>query len=314
MKQKILIFGNGQIGAFYKSHFDKIGVKAEIANADITDLESVEREISSINPDVVINTAAKTNLEWCANNKLETFNTNVLGADNIAQTCDKHGVYFIHFSSGCIFESKDFNDAKKETSIPAPAAYYSWTKVWSEQLVQFNKSRDFKYIILRPRQPISSQFNYKNTLVKLLTFTKFIDTPNTVTVLEDLMEWTTKIIETKPVGVLNVANEGWTTPYKEALLLKKYILPGLPIEKITKSELNKLTPNKRVDTILDVTKLKRLVGKVDSIDQKLEKIIIELGNNLKAMSKEDISLQLEKTIQQSKTRTVVNDQWPSLYN
>lgn len=309
---KILIFGNGQLGNFYLRYFKSKNIPVSITSVDITDIDQVREAIEDDKPTVVINTAAKTNLEWDAQNKLQAFNVNVLGADNIAQVCDKNSIYFVHISSGCILGSKDENDAKKEEDLPAPISYYSWTKVWAESLITFKRSKDFKYLILRPRQPVSAQVNYKNMLLKLLTFTKFIDTPNSGTVIEDLMIWTDKLIAKRVVGVVHVANEGWTTPYEIGLLLKKHVLPSLPVNKIPKEELDKLTPEKRVDTVLNVDKLKGLVGEMKPYRERLEEIIIELGKNFKSADAALIKEQLEKTVASSKTRTVVNDAWKDL--
>ena len=311
-KDKILIFGNGQIGNFYNSYFAEQNIKSEITRTDITDIKRINETIKNYNPTVVINTAAKTNLEWCGQNRLEAFNINVLGADNVARVCDKERIYFIHFSSGCIFESKDENDEKSEDSKPSPAAFYSWTKVWAEQLIQFNKSKNFKHLILRPRQPVSSQVSYKNMLMKLLTFVNYVDTPNAGTVLEDLMDWTLKIIEKKPTGVLHVANQGWTTPYQIGLMLKKYILPNLKVNKITKSELDKITPNRRVDTILNIDKLKNMGVEVKPYRERLEEIIKQLGENIRKADKKILKQELEKTAEFSKTRTKVNNEWKGL--
>jgi dTDP-4-dehydrorhamnose reductase len=311
-KEKILIFGDGQIGNFYHNFFVSEKIPSLVTPADILKSAEIAKAIDDYQPTVVINTAAQTNLEWCISNKLEAFNINVLGADNVARACDQRHLYFIHFSSGCIMESRDENDARKETDLPHPISYYSWTKVWSENLIGFNKSPDFKYLILRPRQPVSAQINYKNMLLKLLTFTKFIDTPNSGTVIEDLMEWTLLMIQKRVTGVYNVANSGWTTPYQIGLLLKKHILPSLPVNKITKEELNQLTPEKRVGTILDVTKLESLVGEVKPYKQRLEEIIIQLGSNFKSGDKKFILDQLKLTVEQSKTRTIVNDVWREL--
>ena len=311
-KDKILIFGNGQIGNFYNSYFAKQNIKSEITRINITDIKQIQEAIKGYNPTVVINTAAKTNLEWCGQNRLETFNVNVLGADNIAQVCDEQGIYFIHFSSGCIFESKNENDEKNENSEPSPAAFYSWAKVWAEQLIQFNKSKKFRFLILRPRQPVSSQVSHKNMLMKLLTFVNFVDTPNAGTVLEDLMDWTLKILETKPTGILHAANQGWTTPYQIGLMLKKYVLPSLEVNKITKEELDNITPNRRVDTILNVDKLKNMGISVKPYKERLEEIIKLLGENIKKSDKEFLRRELEKTAAFSKTRTKVNNEWKGL--
>jgi dTDP-4-dehydrorhamnose reductase len=313
MKEKILIFGNGQIGNFYRQYFDEIGWEAEIAKGvDITGKEQVGTAVEDLSPSVVINAAAKTNLEWCQENKLEAFEVNVLGADKIAQVCDEQGVKLVHLSSGCIFESKTADDAKSEDSEPNPLSYYSWTKVWAENLIKWNKSPDFKYLILRPRQPVSARVNHKNMLVKMLTFTKFVDTPNSGTVLEDLMEWTRSLLESQASGIYHVANPGWTTPYKIGLLLKKYINPAMDIEQISKDELDKLTPSTRVDTVLDVDKLRSLGIEPTTYEERLEEVIQKLSQNIKTMDKDKLKQELEKTAEQSRERTVVNDVWQKL--
>jgi hypothetical protein len=88
-------------------------------------------------------------------------------------------------------------------------------------------------------------------------------------------------------------------------------LPNLPVNK-TKNELNTLTPEKRVDTVLDVTKLESIVGTVKGYQERLEEIIINLASNFKTQDKTLIKEQLEKTAASSKTRTVVNDVWTQL--
>ncbi|MFA6393326.1 MAG: sugar nucleotide-binding protein [Patescibacteria group bacterium] len=312
MNEKILIFGNGQMGNFYKEFFNKKGIAAEIAKADITRPEEIEKAITGFSPTVVINTAAVTSLETCEKEKLKAVDVNALGTLNLARACDSREIYFIHLSSGCIFESKDKNDARVETDAPAPAAFYSWTKVWAENMVTYRQSAGFKYLILRPRQPVSARVSPKNMLIKFLTFTKYVDTPNTGTVLEDLMEWTYELIKIKPIGVVHVANEGFSTPYEIGLMLKKHVLPGLNIEKISKEQLDKMTPNRRVDTVLNVEKLKSFGIKVEPFKKRVEEIIIKLGENIRASEKGFLTKVLTETADTSKQRTTVNECWKDL--
>jgi len=315
-KDNVLIFGNGQIGNFYLDYFKQnTEHTALITLTDVTDVSAVKKLINKEKPTVVINTAAKTNLEWIKGHKLETFNINVLGADNVAQVCADNDIYYIYLSSGCIFESKDESDIKTEDSTPSPQAFYSWTKVWAEQIIPWDKNDSFQYLILRTRQPMSSKVSDKNMLIKLLTFTKFVDTPNTGTVIEDLMDWTNMLIEKRVEGIVHVANEGWSTPYKIALLLKKHVLPELEVNIMTKEELNALTPVKRVDTILDVAKLKNLIGEenVKPYEDRLENVITTLANNFKTADKEFIKKVMEKTNEHTKLRATPNSVWPLLF-
>lgn len=314
MAKKVLIFGNGQIGNFYLRYFTDNGSEVTIAKGvDIRKLDQVAKAISDYQPTVVINTAAMTNLEWCGNNRLEAFDVNVMGAATVAKACDEAGVYMVHFSSGCIFSSVDGKDAKSETDQPNPSSYYGWTKVWSEEMVMFERSANFKCLILRPRQPVSAQVNHKNMLVKMLTFSKFIDTANSGTVIEDLMEWTDQLIDKQVTGVLHVANTGYTTPYDIGLMIKEFILPGLDPEKISKAELDKMTPNTRVDTVLNVDKLQSLGIEVKPYEERLREIVKQLGENIKAMDKAELKEQLEETATASRQRTVLNNVYESLY-
>lgn len=300
------------MGNFYHRFFSQKNIESSISLANITNEDQVTAGISAYKPTCVINTAAKTNLEWCGENKLETFNVNVLGANIIANACDVLGIYFIHLSSGCIFESTNAQDEKFEDSEPKPAAYYSWTKVWAEQMIQFKKSTDFKFLILRPRQPVSTEVNSKNMLVKMLMFSKFVDTPNTGTVIEDMVQWTLELIEKNVTGVVHVANEGWVTPYDIGLLIKKHILPRLEPEKISKVELDRLTPNRRVDTVLNVDKLKGLVSEVKCYKDSIEGVIIKLGENIKSTDKAFLAQELNIAFEQLKKRSIPNTVWGDL--
>ncbi len=314
MTKKILIFGDGQIGNFYQKYFSGKGDAALIAkDVDIRDLAAVSAAIDDYQPTVVINTAAWTNLEWCGNNRLETFDVNCLGAATLAKACDEKGVYFIHFSSGCIFSSVDGKDAKVETDAANPSSYYGWSKVWSEELVGFERSKDFKCLIMRPRQPVSAQVSPKNMLVKMLTFSKFIDTANSGTVIEDMMEWTDQLIDKQATGVYHVANTGYTTPYDIGLMIKEFILPDLEPEKISKAELDTMTPNTRVDTVLNVDKLQALGITVKPYQERLREIVKDLGENIKQMDKAELKKQLEETAAASRERTVLNTVYESLY-
>lgn len=308
---KFLIFGRGQIGTMYKEYFEEKGYEVNLVSADITKPEEIFKEIEDYTPDVVINCAGKTNLEWVGENRLEAVNVNVLGADNIAKVCEDKEIYFIHLSSGCIFESSSPEDAKTEESIPSPAAFYSWTKVWGENLIMARKK--LKYLILRPRQPVSSEVSPKNMLIKMLTFSKFVGEKggwNSGTILEDMMWITEELINKDTTGIIHVANDGWTTPYKIALLLKKHINPNMKFEEIPHSELDKMTPNKRVATVLDISKLKSLGIQPKNYEERLEEIIIKLKEGLKGREAQEI---LAKTQATTKERSTTSEDWKEIF-
>lgn len=288
---KILIFGKGQLGEEYREYFSaKPEYTVSVAEgADIRDLNSVRQAILSAAPDIIINTAAKTNIDWCEVNRLETLSVNALGADHIGQACQERGIYLVHISSGCIQESKTENEIHGEDDVPNPLCFYSWAKVMADNLLMdrarmrgigFNVGRPLKVLILRPRQLLSAKLSPRNALAKMLTYSKFVDTPNSCTVVPDLIRVTGELIKKGATGIYNVVNPGVTSPYKIAIMLKEAIKPEMSPQMISKDELNKMTLAKRIDSVLCTKKLEAEGIRLPHIDARLREIIGDLKKNL----------------------------------
>src|SRR3989338_5642838 len=100
--KKILIFGKGQLGTFYRDYFIASGAEVASPVGDIRNAAFVDGAVKAFGPDLALNAAAKTNIDWCELNKTEAFEINTLGADNIAQAAAAAGAYLVHISSGCV--------------------------------------------------------------------------------------------------------------------------------------------------------------------------------------------------------------------
>lgn len=280
----ILVLGKGQFAKWYNEVLPTKGHKVTIAdNVDIRKLADIQNAISEHKPEVIINTAAKTNLDWCEQNRLECFDTNVLGADAVGQAAQEAGIYLVHISTGCIQGSKIATEAHKEDDPPTPTSFYSWSKYWADQmLINRMDQHGLRLLILRPRQPVSGKASNRNALVKMLTFNKFIDTPNSITIIEDFIDVTEKLISQGTTGLYNVANGGVTSPYKIAQLLKEYINPELQINLIEKAELNKMTLAERIDSVLDCSKLVSVGITLKTAEERLREILPLLKLDLEA--------------------------------
>ncbi|MEK7606996.1 MAG: sugar nucleotide-binding protein [Patescibacteria group bacterium] len=294
---RILIFGKGQLGNAYQEYFGALeGWKTSFAEGvDIRNPAAVGEALDREKPDVALNAAAKTNIDWCEENQLECFDINTRGADMAARECQKRGVYLVHISSGCVQESKTANDVHTEEDAPNPLCFYSWTKVWAENLlmdrlqgrgIASDIGKPLRVLILRPRQLLSSKLSPRNALVKMLTYTKFVDTPNSCTVIEDLMRATRELVDRGATGIYNVANLGVTTPYEIAGMLREQIRQEMSFEKISKEELNRTTRAKRIDCVLSIKKLELLEIKPPEIHGRLREVILELKKNLEAGGRE----------------------------
>lgn len=282
-KKKMLIFGEGQLGTAYRGYFSRReDWKVVMAkDVDIRDRTAVETLIRVERPSIVLNTAAQTDIDWCERNQEEAFSVNTLGARNVARAAEDVGAYLVHLSSGCVMESKDANDIHTEDDPPSPLCFYSWTKVWADELLMDRvKHGTLKALIVRPRQLLSSIVSPRNALIKMLTYTKFIDTPNSCTIVEDLLNVTGQLIDRGATGIFNVVNPGILTPYRIAHVLKETIAPDMEFTKISKAELDAMTYARRVDAVLSVAKLASWGITLPDIESRLRSTCNDLKQNL----------------------------------
>jgi len=111
---------------------------------DITDETAVAQIIAEQKPDVVINTAAMTNVDLCEEKKSECDDLNVNAVQYLADACEKIEAHLIYISTDFIFDGED--GPYKEDDEPNPLSYYGLSKLKSEQILQ---AHCVKWTILR---------------------------------------------------------------------------------------------------------------------------------------------------------------------
>ena len=79
---KRIIFGRGKVSSIISKPSDEVFSRHE---CDISDIAQVRQLVDDFNPEVIINCAAKTNLEQCQDNKRDAYLSNVTGVSNILQ-------------------------------------------------------------------------------------------------------------------------------------------------------------------------------------------------------------------------------------
>tara|TARA_Y100000766_G_scaffold110909_1_gene94924 strand:+ start:130 stop:1002 length:873 start_codon:yes stop_codon:yes gene_type:complete len=113
---------------FFKQEYHKNFV--EILN--ILDLSELEKTITPIKPDIIINCLGLTN-KFSNNNAFEIqefIEINSLFPHKLYQLCMQLNIRLIHFSSDCIFSGK--KGAYSETDIPDPIDIYGKSKLLGE--------------------------------------------------------------------------------------------------------------------------------------------------------------------------------------
>jgi len=111
---------------------------------DITNKEAVSQLIANKKPDVVINTAAMTNVDLCEDEKHACDALNVDAVRYLADACANIDAHLIQISTDFIFDGED--GPYKEEDKPNPLSYYGLSKLKSEQLLQ---AHNVKWTVLR---------------------------------------------------------------------------------------------------------------------------------------------------------------------
>lgn len=272
---KVLI-GNGKVSKVLKNNNDVVLSHKEI---EIKDITSVNENLKKFPiGTVVVNTAAKINLEWCEENKEESKNVNVVGAINVALACKKFGHKLVHISSGCIFDGNESNKIYTENDNPTPASWYANTKSEADKLITSLGYDNF--LIIRPRQLISPKPNETNMLTKFMSIKNgdFIDSPNSITCIEDMKEMIDHLLKNKCVGIYNIANSGVISPFEIAKKISEKF--DLQINKISYQNYLKKIKVKRVNTILSIDKILSTGYNPRSASDALEWCLENYGKNI----------------------------------
>ena len=180
-KKKILITGaDGQLGsnlsAMLSGKFYSIPTSRKNKDIpyclDITDRTTMKSLLKEWDPDVIINCAAMTNVDYCENNRKECFDVNVKGLQNLI-SLSKKNTFFIQLSTDYIFDGKAFPYC--ENDFPSPLNYYGHSKLEAENILRGSRR---KYLIIRPNAIYGQNITYNtffSWVYKSLIDKKIID-------------------------------------------------------------------------------------------------------------------------------------------
>lgn len=101
---------------------------------DISDEEDVEAIFEKYQPDVVINTAAMTNVDACEEQKDACRKLNVDAVEILLKNCEKHDSHLIQLSTDFVFDGKD--GPYDELAVPNPISYYGESKYEAEEIIK----------------------------------------------------------------------------------------------------------------------------------------------------------------------------------
>ena len=225
---KIALIGvNGQLGTDIKSHFEKKGIKLTglvgLTDINVSDYKTSENTIKSIDPDLVINTAAFHDVDLCEDEAHSAFEVNVMGVRNLAIICNKMDIPLMHFSTDYIFDGKK-KEPYTEDDCAAPLSLYGISKLAGEQVMRYLLD---KYYIIRlsglyghAGSAGKGNTNFVEQMIKMSEKGKEIKVVNdqvlTPTSTIDVAEKLSELIQTGKYGVYHMTNTGSCSWYEFA--------------------------------------------------------------------------------------------------
>lgn len=193
---------------------------AKYQSCDISSAEMTLRVFQNFMPDVVIHSAAMTNVDECELNPVECHLQNVEATHHVVKACEKTSAHLIHLSTDFIFDGKE--GPYDEADLPNPISIYGQSKLDAEKLVQQAHCpwSIVRTVLVYGVAPGLSRSNIilwvKASLEQGKEIQVVDDQFRTPTLAEDLAAGCLLIALKKSTGIFNVSGKDFLTPYEMA--------------------------------------------------------------------------------------------------
>lgn len=166
--KKILITGShGQMGRalndYYRGNETVRLINTDVEELNITDRQEVLEKIREMDPDVIINCAAHTQVDACETDEERARKINADGPYHLSLAANEVDAILVHISSDYVFDGKK-QGAYVEGDPYNPQSVYGRTKLEGEEQVR-NTAR--RYFIVRTEWLYGEGKNFVNTMLKL---------------------------------------------------------------------------------------------------------------------------------------------------
>lgn len=176
---------------------------------DITDNKRTIEYVCSVKPDIVINSAAYTDVDGCEENQDLAYSVNGEGVRNLALACKEVDCPLVHISTDYVFDGSATEPIREDGEI-GPISVYGKSKLKGEEAIQ--EILD-KFFIIRTAwlYGINGR-NFPKTMLELAEnhseITVVYDEVGTPTYTPDLASGIAELIETDYYGIYHLTNSG----------------------------------------------------------------------------------------------------------
>ncbi len=194
---------------------------------DVIDFQKISEKVFKFEPDLIINLAALTDLEYCEKHPEVTWKTNALGAENMALISKAVDATHIYISTAGIFDGQReyYNDFEQ----PNPLSVYAKSKYYGEVIVEKILSN---YFVFRAGWMMGGGHEKDKKFINKI-FKQILDGKKELFVVNDKLGTPTytvnfaesmfAIVQTELFGLYNMVCEGSCSRYDVALEFIKFL-------------------------------------------------------------------------------------------
>ncbi len=244
----VLIGANGQLGT------DIVRTKPESIelipltkkDIDVTDEVKVNRVLSELKPELVINTSAYVKVDSAEEEVNEAFRVNALGVKNLVNVCFKMKIILVHISTDYVFDGEKIKTKEPyyENDIPNPINVYGISKLAGEYIVRNYLE---KYYIIRTSSlygvagASGKGGNFPYTILKKAKAGEKLKVVDDIYMVPthtyDLSQGIWKLIlEEYPYGIYHITHTGYCSWYEFAKKILEFAGLNIEVEPVKHSE------------------------------------------------------------------------------
>ena len=241
-----LLFGHTtEYEVLHTSHHRNFNLDRQLfdyTQLDITNRGDVKSLVTSYRPDVIINTAAISNVDFCEQQRDAAWRVNVTGIDHLTVAARLIGAKVIHLSTDYVFDGK-YGPYGEDDRVN-PINYYGKTKLAGENVVL---AGGVPYAILRVillfGTGVNVKKNFATWVIENLRAGNIIrcatDQVSNPTYVGSVANAILGIIERDACGLFHVCDADRLSRYDFAMkIAKAFALDPALIEKIRSADLN----------------------------------------------------------------------------
>ncbi len=228
---------------------------------DISNTVRLEDLIMKTRPEVIIHTAALTNVDQCEVDRKKAWRVNIDATRSIVRAAKVAKSYVVYVSTDYVFDGE--KGLYNENDLPNPINYYGLTKLISEELV---RSSDLLYTIIRPSAIYGiggSKKSFAEYVIEKLSKGEdvyaVVDQYVSPTLNTLLASAILEIIDMKPMGTLHVAGERMNRYEFAIKIAETFNLPKEKIHKASMKDMRHWKARRPRDSSLDISKAKKLL-------------------------------------------------------